>query len=97
MDRGILQVKEYGSIRITLRRQMDARGITRNRMARMIDVRYEVIDKWYKGNVERIDADILARLCFVLGCTPAELLQYVPESNAPGGLPPEEKPSNENC
>ena len=47
---------------------MDARGITRNRMARMIDVRYEVIDKWYKGTVERIDADILARLCFVLGC-----------------------------
>ena len=68
METGVLQIKEYGRIEITLRQQMDARGITRNRMARMIDVRYEVIDKWYKGTVERIDADILARLCFVLGC-----------------------------
>lgn len=88
MDRGILQVKEYGKIQITLRQRMDAMGITRNRMARMIDVRYEVIDKWYKGKVERIDADILARLCFVLGCTPGELIRYVPGTQGEAGAPP---------
>lgn len=87
METGILQIKEYGRIEITLRQQMDARGITRNRMARMIDVRYEVIDKWYKGTVERIDADILARLCFVLGCGEGDLIRYVARADneaAPG-------------
>ena len=87
METGILQIKEYGRIEITLRQQMDARGITRNRMARMIDVRYEVIDKWYKGTVERIDADILARLWFVLGCGAGGLIRYVARADneaAPG-------------
>ena len=87
METGVLQIKEYGRIEITLRQQMDARGITRNRMARMIDVRYEVIDKWYKGTVERIDADILARLWFVLGCGAGDLIRYVARADneaAPG-------------
>ena len=77
METGILELKDYGQIEITLRQCMNERGITRNRMARMINVRYEVVDKWYKGRVERIDADILARLCFVLDCSPAELIRYV--------------------
>lgn len=97
METGILQVKEYGRIRITLRQHMEQLGITRNRMARMIDVRYEVIDKWYKGNVERIDADILARLCFVLKCAPGELLQYVPGDDAPVDTSPEKERKGENC
>ena len=28
-----------------------ARGITRNALARAIDTRFEVIDKWYHGHV----------------------------------------------
>lgn len=79
METGILELKDYGHIEIMLRQYMDERGITRNRMARMINVRYEVVDKWYKGRVERIDADILARLCYVLGCGPADLICYVGE------------------
>lgn len=76
VSEGIFLIREYGTIEITLRELMDARGITRNRLAHLIDARYEVVDKWYKGTVERIDADILARLCFVLDCTPADLIRY---------------------
>lgn len=80
MDGGILQVKEYGSVEISLRPLMEARGITRNRLARLIDTRYEVVDKWYHGRVERIDADILARLCYVLECDVSDIIRYVPGS-----------------
>ena len=45
-------------------------------MARRIGVRFEVVDKWYQGEVEKLDLDILARLCFVLGCQAGELLEY---------------------
>ena len=51
-------------------------GLTRNHLARLVNTRYEVIDKWYKNEVEKIDADILARLCFVLDCKVEELLVY---------------------
>ena len=57
----------YGTIQIRLREYMDARHITRNALARAVNTRFEVIDKWYQGHVEQIDADILARICFVMG------------------------------
>ena len=42
----------------------------------MIDVRFEVADKWYRGEVEKMDMDILSRICFVLECQPGDLLEY---------------------
>ncbi|MCI6927033.1 helix-turn-helix domain-containing protein [Butyricicoccus porcorum] len=68
----------YGTIQIRLREYMDARHITRNALARAVNTRFEVIDKWYQGHVEKIDADVLARICFVMGCTPGDLIRYVP-------------------
>ena len=44
---------------------MDAKQLSRNALARSINARFEVIDKWYNGHVEKIDADILARICYV--------------------------------
>ena len=55
---------------------MDDKNITRNALARAINTRFEVIDKWYNGHVEKIDSDILARICFVLDCTPGDIIQY---------------------
>ena len=55
---------------------MDAKGISRNALARAINTRFEVIDKWYEGRVEKIDADILARICYVLECSPADIIIY---------------------
>lgn len=35
-------------------------------LARAVDTRFEVIDKWCKGNIEKIDLDILTRICYAL-------------------------------
>lgn len=59
-EQGVLLIQEYGRVELRLRELMDQRGISRNRMARLVNTRYEVIDKWYKNQVEKIDADILA-------------------------------------
>ena len=55
---------------------MDERGITRNELARSVQTRFEVVDKWYKNEVEKLDLDILARLCFALDCKVEDLLVY---------------------
>lgn len=77
MDKKIFIVNHYGHIEIQLKEYMDGHGITRNALARAIDTRFEVIDKWYNGRVEKIDADVLARICFVLNCTPGDIIRYV--------------------
>ena len=69
-------MREYGKIRIQLKEIMDKKKITRNHLAKSINTRFEVINKWYNNDVEKIDLDILARLCFVLECSPADIIKY---------------------
>lgn len=76
MSREIYTMNQYGHIEINIRKYMDEQNITRNALARAINARFEVIDKWYNGHVERIDADILARICYALNCTPGDIIHY---------------------
>ena len=72
----VLTIKEYGKIKVCLKELLNEKKITRNYLAKRVDTNFEVIDKWCKGNVERMDLDLLARVCYVLGCEPADILKY---------------------
>lgn len=76
MSNEIYTTNDYGHIEIDIKTLMDAKNISRNALARMVGTRFEVINKWYNGSVEKIDADILARICFILDCSPAEIIIY---------------------
>lgn len=75
-DKTLISIKEYGRVSFHLKEIMDARDIKRNAMARAINTRFEVVDRWYRGEVEKIDVDVLARLCCVLKCQPSDLITY---------------------
>ncbi len=77
MEKTLFTPKDYGHIEIDIKKYMDKKQITRNSLARAINTRFEVIDKWYQGHVEKIDADVLARICFVLDCTPGDIIRLV--------------------
>lgn len=68
-------LKDYGHIKICIKSLMDEKNMTRNSLARAINTRFEVIDKWYNGSVEKIDADVLARICYVLDCKPGDIIK----------------------
>lgn len=72
----IINIKEYGKINICLKELMDSKNMTRNFLAKSANTRFEVIDKWYNNKVEKLDLDILARICYVLDCTPNEIIKY---------------------
>lgn len=76
-ERPVLIRADYGSVELRLKEVMEERGITRNQLAKLIDARFEVVSKWYKGEVEKMDLDILARICYALDCTTEDLLRYV--------------------
>jgi transcriptional regulator, XRE family len=75
-SKSVITIKEYGKISIHLKEIMDSKGITRNYLARISNTRFEVINKWYNGVVEKMDLDILARICYVLECSPADIIKY---------------------
>ena len=76
MNKEIYTLNQYGYIEIKLKDIMLEKEISRNALARAINTRFEVIDKWYNGRVEKIDADILARICYVLDCEPSDIITY---------------------
>lgn len=71
------QTTEYGCVRIKLAEVLDSRGITRNHLSKLTGVKYGIIDRYYKANqIERVDLDFIAKVCFVLGCKVEDLLEY---------------------
>lgn len=81
-EKAVLVRADYGHVELKLKEVMDERGISRNQLAKLIDARFEVVGKWYKGEVEKMDLDILARICYALDCTTEDLIQYVPSEEA---------------
>ena len=77
-ERAVLMRADYGRVELKLKEVMDKRGISRNQLAKLIDARFEVVSKWYKGEVEKMDLDILARICYALDCTAEDIICYVP-------------------
>lgn len=76
--RSVVKLGSYGNVSIHLKERIEARGITRYRLAKLADTRFEVVEKWCSGTVERIDADVLARFCFILKCDVSDIIKYNP-------------------
>lgn len=74
--RSIVNLNSYGKISIRLKELIEERGITRYRLAKLADTRFEVVEKWCSGTVERIDSDVLARFCYILGCEITDIITY---------------------
>lgn len=71
------QTQEYGMIKVKLAEVLAEKNITRNRLRTLTGVKYDVIDRYYKAiHVEMADLDFLAKVCYVLGCTISDLLEY---------------------
>lgn len=72
----IFELKDYGKISFHIKELMEAKKVTRSALARLADVRFEVADKWYNGNIERMDIDVLTKICFVLDCDISDIMTY---------------------
>ena len=74
----IVKIKDFGRVSLKLNLLMDEYKINRNTLRLNTGTQFSVIDKWYSGKVEKLDLDILARICYVLGCEVGDILQYEP-------------------
>lgn len=78
MQKELFTLNNYGKIEIKLKDIMIKKNISRNALARALNTRFEVVNKWYNGSIEKIDCDILARICYVLDCIPNDIITYNP-------------------
>ena len=72
----ILQQRDYGKISLTFKDIMDSKNITRNKLASLSGIRFEVANRLYHGETQKLDLDVLSRICYVLDCNVQDLLRY---------------------
>ena len=56
---------------------LDERDITRYELAKLANLPYATIDRYYKNKVVRYDSETIRRICLALDCTPGDLIRLV--------------------
>lgn len=59
---------------------MKQKNINRNQLCVMTGIKFDTIQKYYLGEVYRVDLDVLARICFFLKCEPKDIIEYKKDS-----------------
>lgn len=63
-------------MRITLDAVLHARGVTAKTIAEQIGISETQLSQFRSGKVRGLRFSTMSKLCFVLDCTPGELLDY---------------------
>ena len=73
-----LDSNEYGEIRIHLAEIMQERNISMNQLSFRTEMQRTQLRNYRDNKIQRLDIDILKRLCYVLECNLTDLIEYIP-------------------
>lgn len=59
---------------------MEEKNISKNKLCRMTDLRFETIQGYYKGDISRIDLYVITKLCDALDCNIQDIIEYSPKN-----------------
>lgn len=76
MKESVYTLKDYGKAELNLKKILDNKKISRNKLSNMIATNYDLVNRYYNNKVVRIDLDIIARICFVLDCDVNDIIKY---------------------
>ena len=77
MNDSIFDLKDYGRVVITLKKVMDSRNMTRNKLAVLTGLVYNTINRYYQNApITSVDLDVMAKICYVLDCEISDILSY---------------------
>lgn len=76
-------MEEYGTIRIKLEELIQKAGISKNKLSHRAEMQRSQINHYCRGEITRLDTDVLARICTVLDCRIEDLLEFVPPEKEP--------------
>ena len=65
-----------------LGRKLKEKGISKNKFMRETNTDFKVIQRFIKGDMARIDIEVLARFCDYFQCSITDLVEYIPADRA---------------
>lgn len=69
---------EYGEIKIHLAELIEDRNVSLNQLSFRTEMQRTQLRNYRDNKIQRLDMDILKRLCYVLDCDLHDLIEYIP-------------------
>ena len=66
----------YGKIKFKLKEILDRENISKNHLSVTSGVRFDTIQRYVKGDIVRVDLDIICRLCKALNRNIEDIIEY---------------------
>ena len=74
-------MEQYGKIVIKLDKLIKQSGLSKNKFCQRAELQRTQLNSYCNNDVTRLDTDVLARMCSVLGCEIGDLLEFVPNND----------------
>ena len=71
-------MRHCGKIQIKLTEIMEQKGISMNQLSFRAEMQRTQLRNYRDNKIQRLDIDILQRLCYVLECDLNDLIEYIP-------------------
>ncbi len=66
----------YGHITLCIEERLAERGISKNKLCKTLDIPRTNLNRYCRGDFQRIDVGLLCKLCSYLQIEPGDLLIY---------------------
>ncbi|WP_195282720.1 helix-turn-helix domain-containing protein [Harryflintia acetispora] len=73
-----MQDRAYGYIKIKLEEAIREKGLSKNKVSHFSEMQRTQLNTYCKGDIQRVDLVVLARICYALNCTVQDILEYIP-------------------
>jgi len=77
-NKSIINTVQYGAFSIYLSEVLKEKNVSKTKLSQLTNTNYKNIKRLCDGDVQRVDLDILARVCYVLDCNISDIIRYEP-------------------
>ena len=71
-------MENHGKIHIKLNEMLQKTGLSKNKLSHRAEMQRTQLNNYCNNKVTRLDTDVLARICSVLGCKIEDVLEFIP-------------------
>lgn len=71
-------MENWGHVDLKLDEFMKKNNISRSSLSRNAEIHYNQLLKYCRNDMQKVDLNILARICKTINCTISDILEYEP-------------------